>query len=214
MTGRFRAVGGGHVAQRTEEDDRSLLDRCLTGDRRAWEQLITSKSRLVYYALHQTFRAKGVESDESEVEELHNEVFSQLFADDCRKLRAFEGRNGCSLASWIRLIANRTALTYIARRGRLVLAGDDCGEEESDPMERIPDQAPGAEEVVVQEGEVARLREAVAGLNPDDRLFVTLYFLREMSLPEVAEVMRVTVNTIYSRKNRVLKRLREAMAGG
>jgi len=54
----------------------------------------------------------------------------------------------------------------------------------------------------------------VAALNLDDRLFVTLYFLREMSLPEVAEVMKVTVNTIYSRKNRVLKRLREAMGEG
>jgi len=199
------------VVQQTEEDDRFLLERCLTGDRRAWERLITSKSRLVYYALHQTFRAKGVEPAETEMEELHNEVFSQLFADDCRKLRAFKGRNGCSLASWIRLIASRTALTHIARRGRLVLAGDDCAEDENDPMERIVDEAPGAEEVVVREGEVAHLRAAVAALNSDDRLFVTLYFLREMSLPEVAKVMQVTVNTIYSRKNRVLNRLREAM---
>jgi len=202
------------VAQQTVEGDRVLLDRCLAGDRGAWERLITSKSRLVYYALHQTFRAKGVEPDESEVEELHNEVFSRLFADDCRKLRAFEGRNGCSLASWIRLIASRTALTHIGRRGRLMLARDGGDEEDGDPMERIADGAPAAEDVVVQAGEVARLREAVASLNPEDRLFVNLFFLREMSLPEVANVMQVTVNTIYSRKNRVLKRLREGMGEG
>jgi RNA polymerase sigma-70 factor (ECF subfamily) len=202
------------VAQQTADDDRILLDRCVAGDRDAWARLITGKSRLVYYALRQTFRAKGVEPEESELEELHNEVFSRLFADDCRKLRTFEGRNGCSLASWIRLIATRTALTHIGRRGRLVLAGDGGDEEESDPMERVADEAPGAEEVVVREGEVARLRAAVAALNSDDRLFVTLYFLREMSLSEVADVMQVTVNTVYSRKNRVLNRLRAAMAAG
>jgi len=199
------------------EGDEELLIACTRGERHAWARLVETKSRLVYYAIHSTFRAKEVEPAEGEVEGLHNEVFASLFADQCRKLVTFEGRNGCTLASWIRLIAVRTTLTHLSRRGRLLLASDCLGggeEDDGDPLDRLPHAGLNPEEEAVGSSEVARLRQAMASLSEADRLFATLHFLREMALSEVAAMMGITTNTAYTRKHRVLKRLRAALEGG
>jgi len=200
-----------------EAQEAGLVDACRRGEREAWARLVETKSRLVYHAIHTTFRAKGVEPADGEVEGLHNEVFAALFADGCKKLASFEGRNGCTLASWIRLIAVRTTLTHLSRRHRLVLATDHFGGrdvDEGEPLDRLPHAGPNPEEEAITAAEIARLRQAMASLSEADRLFVTLHFLREMRLPEVAEMMGITTNTAYTRKHRVLKRLRAALEGG
>jgi RNA polymerase sigma-70 factor (ECF subfamily) len=200
------------VTRQATEDDRLLLARCLTGDRQAWERLISDKSRLVYYAIRRTFQSKAVSFEEEEIEDLHNEVFTGLFANGCHKLRSFEGRGGCTLASWIRLIATRTTLTYLSRSRRAVSARSPA--DDRDPLDSIPDEAPAADEALAQQSDLTRLQEAVDALSPDDRLFITLHFEREMALPEVATILSASINALYSRKHRIVKRLRAAMEEG
>ena len=198
------------MTRQAAEEDGLLLAECLTGDRRAWERLIAGKSRLVYYAIRMTFQSKAADFEEEEIEDLHNEIFTSLFANDCHKLRSFEGRGGCTLASWIRLIATRTTLTYLSRSRRIVPVST-APDDERDPLESVPDDSPGADETLARQGDLMRLRVAVDDLSPEDRLFVTLHFEREMALPAVAAVMRLSLNALYSRKHRIIKRLRVAM---
>jgi DNA-directed RNA polymerase specialized sigma24 family protein len=52
------------------------------------------------------------------------------------------------------------------------------------------------------------LRELVDGLDAGDRLFLKYYYEDELSPEEIATVMSVTVSAIYSKKSRILDKLR------
>ena len=99
------------------EEDCELLLRCFSGDRKAAEILVRKFSSLVYQSVQYTIMAKHISFDRSLLEDLHNTVFLQLFESKCKKLRQYKGKNGCSLASWIRLIAVRTALNHLRKKG-------------------------------------------------------------------------------------------------
>lgn len=101
----------------SEEETRVLLSRCFAGDRQAAEGLVRQYSSLVYYAVRNTLLVKVVSFSNQDLEDLHNTVFLALFEDHCRKLKQFEGRNGCSLASWIKLVAVRMVLDHLRRKG-------------------------------------------------------------------------------------------------
>jgi len=73
-------------------------------------------SDLVYKSIQATLLVTQVRFNKQDLEDMHNTVFLQLFEDKCKKLRQFEGRNGCSLASWIKLVAGRIVLNYVRKK--------------------------------------------------------------------------------------------------
>jgi DNA-directed RNA polymerase specialized sigma24 family protein len=99
-------------------DERDLLHRCLAGDRRAWTTLVESLTRYVYYLIRLTARRHATEFTDEEMADLHNDLFLALFEDNCRRLRAWRGDNGCTLRSWIRVITIRRTIDALRRRRR------------------------------------------------------------------------------------------------
>jgi len=105
------------------EQDRSLLSGCFADNGEARETLVRQFSNLVYQAVLHTLTAKSVQFNRHDVEDLHNNIFVKLFDNNCRKLRQYKGRNGCSLATWIRLVAVRTVLDHLRKKGVDAIAG-------------------------------------------------------------------------------------------
>src|SRR5436309_6216251 len=58
-------------------------------------------------------------------DDLTHEVFLALLRDDGRRLRHFEGRNGCSFTGWLRVVAVRLTIDMLRRERRLVSLDDD-----------------------------------------------------------------------------------------
>ena len=55
------------------------------------------------------------------------------------------------------------------------------------------------------------LEEAIKGLDPTDRMLVTLRYFEDMELSKIAWIMDENINTIKSRLYRALKKLRVAL---
>ena len=100
--------------------DQALLAGCISGNRLTQEALVKQFSNLVYTSVQYILRARNISYCRSDLEDLHNTIFVTLFEKGCKKLRQYKGKNGCSLASWIRLIAIRTVLDHLrkAERGK------------------------------------------------------------------------------------------------
>ena len=98
-------------------DDRRLLSRCLEGNREAWEKFVTRFSGLVYKSVKDTLSTKGVSFNREDIEDLHNSLFLRLFENSCKKLRQYQGKNGCSPASWLRVVTVRTDTESHQRQG-------------------------------------------------------------------------------------------------
>ncbi len=185
--------------------DRELLDACFDGNRIAQEEFINRFSKLVYYSIHRAFKVKGLAPGQEEVEDLFGDVFLSIFDSDFAKLRSFEGRNGCSLASWIRLIAGRKAIDHLRdkHRDKVGVSADyDTGH-----AERSDD--PDPEETFLDREREDILSAAIIRLPPEDLLFLNLYYEDEHPPERIAEILGVSVNTVYSRKHRMLERLKK-----
>lgn len=86
-------------------EERDLISGCLKRDKSAWDAFVVQYSRLVYHATEFTCRSFGVAADPPVIQDLYQEFFVSILRDNSKKLRQFRGDSGCSLASWLRIIA-------------------------------------------------------------------------------------------------------------
>ena len=191
----------------SHEEDLRLLSGCISGDRRATETFVKRFSDLIYRYVQNTLIVKKTSFNSQDLEDLHNTIFLQLFEQRCKKLRKYQGRNGCSLASWIRLVAIRTVLNHLRKKGidaigwqRKRISIEDLPELKGDELEAW---------AVMEKAEQGRLlQNGIQDLPPRDRLFVKLHFEMEFSMEEVAEAMQLSIQNVYTVKHRAIQRLR------
>ncbi len=188
--------------------DRELLDACIDGDRRAWARFVERFTRYVYYLIQLTAKRYDARMDEAEAADRHNDVFLALLEDDSRRLRAFTGKNGCSVRSWIRVITIRRTVDALRRRRRhLSLDAQDGGGPE------LVDDAPDALDVLVQQADARRRQQLTSlaeSLSERDRLLLHLLYTEKLSADAAAAALRIKRGALYTRKTRLVQRLREA----
>jgi RNA polymerase sigma factor (sigma-70 family) len=177
-------------------EDRQLLSKCLSGDRGAWETVVRRFSNLVYQTVRSTFISKQTPFSRQDLEDLHNTVFLGLFEQGCAKLKLYQGRNGCTLASWIRIVTVRTVLNHLRKKG----VDGPLWEKKKTPVEGLSwlkgeDQGPLA---LMESAEQEKLvHEGIKSLAPRDRLFMKLHIDQGLPVEEVAEALQISVQNAY-----------------
>lgn len=169
--------------------DHSLVDRCLSGDEAAWEDLVRIHTRRVY-GLCYRFTGK-----DAEAQDLTQEVFLRVY----RTLKTFRAAEG-SFATWLARLTRNLLIDHY-RRTRQERITDS-----------IEDQLPVLEESVTaaarpegmlagrEAGEI--LQGALQKLSPELREAVILRDLQDMEYREIADVLRIPEGTVKSRLNR------------
>lgn len=179
-------------AERTENRldlDATLVDRCLSGDDTAWEDLVRGHTRRVY-SLCYRFTGK-----DSEAQDLTQDVFLRVF----KTLRSYRAAEG-AFATWLaRLTRNLLIDNY--RRTRADRVTDSIDDqlstvEETHAASARPDGLVAGREA----SEI--LQAALDKLSPDLREAVILRDLQEMEYKEMASVLNVPEGTVKSRINR------------
>jgi RNA polymerase sigma factor for flagellar operon FliA len=79
------------------------------------------------------------------------------------------------------------------------------------PTECLGSPDEPVDERLTREDEVARLRDAMRGLNQQERTVLSLYYFEELKAREIAEVMGVSESRISQIRSRALCQLREAL---
>ena len=191
----------------TQDEDKALLSRCFSGDRKASETLVLRFSNLVYRSIQHILMIRQVAFNTQDLEDLHNTVFLRLFENRCKKLRQYQGKNGCSLASWIRIVTVRIVLNHLRKKG----IDSITWQKRRIALENLPEfigdePSPWVEmEKAEQEN---MLEHGMRKLPPRDRLFMKLHFDHGLTVPEVAETMQLSVDNVYTVKHRAIQRLK------
>jgi RNA polymerase sigma factor (sigma-70 family) len=148
--------------------------------------------------------------NQADLEDLHNTVFLRLFENDAKKLRQFEGRNGCSLSTWIRIIAVRIVLNHIRMRGLDSIAG----QKGRIPLEDIP-ELNLADSAAVEEIEKIERQQSIMNsirqLPPRERLFLVLHFENGYSIEQVAQTLNLSLGNAYIIKHRAIQKLKSSI---
>ncbi|MCJ8500219.1 RNA polymerase sigma factor [Desulfatitalea alkaliphila] len=166
------------------------------------QQLILQYQPGVLRAIQAVLGRWGGAPREWVAEDLSQELFAALFEHNGAKLRSFQGRNGCSLRTWLHTVAVRRVLNHL-KRSR---SADASLEERESAMadDRLP-----ADEALMHREAVAFLREAVAQLPDMDRLAFRLIFEDGLGYDAAAEVCRLSKGALYTRIFRIKARLRD-----
>ena len=196
------------IAERLDSDS-SVVERCLSGDAAAWEELVRLHTRRVY-GLCYRFTGK-----DSEAQDLTQDVFLRVF----RALGSFRSTEG-SFTTWLARLTRNLLIDHY-RRTRNERVTDSIEEqlprvevrnEGMSVMSSRPDSALAGREAS------ELLQSALGKLSPELRETIILRDLQEMEYREIAEILSIPEGTVKSRLNRgraelgrLLKKYREAI---
>ena len=175
-------------ALRQEADERLLVEAAQRDPRRFAELYELNFHRVYAYV------ARRVKSRE-EAEDLTSDVFHQALA----KLKQFEWR-GAPFSAWLfRIAAN--AITD--RWKRMARASNDP------PPNDLEDSSASTRDIEQR----ATLFQLVEGLPSDQRRVVTMRFVEQKSIREIAQEIRRTEGAVKQLQFRALEKLRAQMEG-
>src|SRR5690242_15331163 len=178
-----------NLIEKSLDHDSTLVDRCVSGDDAAWEELVRQHTRRVYGLC---YRFTG---SDSEAQDLTQEVFLRIF----RSLRSFRSSEG-SFVTWLARLTRNLLIDHY-RRTRHERVTDSI--EEQLPMLEEHMAASARPEGLVAGREASEiLQAALQKLSPELRETVILRDLQEMEYREIAQVLNVPEGTVKSRLNR------------
>ncbi|HEU4515814.1 MAG TPA: RNA polymerase sigma factor [Steroidobacteraceae bacterium] len=148
--------------------------------REAFDQLVPAYRRRVFGLAYSILRERTA------AEDLAQEVFVKLW----QALPRYDGR--AKLSTWVYAITRNAAVSALRARRRSLSMSDEGVLAEVEAIAAAPGTEPGD----------AGLRRQVEALPEKQRQAVTLYYLDERPVDEVAEMMGIPVNTVKTHLHR------------
>jgi RNA polymerase sigma factor (sigma-70 family) len=193
-------------------DDLEFVRRCTKGDKQSWDQFVEQYSRLIYSSIYSILKIKGLRFTQDHIQDLFQEIFSSLLQDSYKKLKSFQAKGGCSLASWLRQVTVNFTISYIRGLKPMV----SLEEENEDGLllkDILPGQAGIPADTLIQKEKLAQLKECIDLLNRDDRFFLELHINRGITLERLTGKFRLSRGAIDMQKSRIMERLKECFRG-
>src|SRR5665213_3170195 len=175
------------------DSDSTIVERCLSGQDTAWEELVRLHSRRVYGIC---YRFTG---RDSEAQDLTQEVFLRVF----RALGSFRSVEG-SFTTWLARLTRNLLIDHY-RRTRNERITDSIEEQVSGAEGRAGEKFRSASrpDSAVAGREASELLQAALGkLSPELRETIILRDLQDMEYREIAGILAIPEGTVKSRLNR------------
>ena len=173
-------------------EERRLLAAIRGGDRTAAEELVERTYSAVYASLYRLCGDGDLAAD------LTQETYRKAW----EALDGFDGRS--QFFTWLYRIAYTTFLNHI-RRPRRITSLDDAEAPE------LADDRPPADQLLSDQEESERLRDAVMQLPEDLRFTVTAHFWGGLPVKEIARIENITTVAIRKRLHKAFSILESTL---
>jgi len=87
----------------------------LKRDGPAWNDFVHQYSGLIYHRIKTTLTIHHLDPSQHLIDDIFQDIFLSLVKDDFAQLRRFRGDHGCTLASWLRMIATRRTIDHLRK---------------------------------------------------------------------------------------------------
>ena len=196
-------------ARGTPVQDEDLVRRFLGGERQAFEQLMRKQQDRIYGFCYRYFGSK------EPAEEAAQEIWVKIF----KNLDRFRGDS--KFTTWMYRVALnhcRNLSAFEGRRGKGKHDSLDAERDDGEGTKRrrdLPDQGPGAEEMLVTDERRQMMHEELGRLDPIWREVLLLRDVEGMSYDDIGASLDVAPGTVKSRihrarselKNRITRRM-------
>ncbi len=171
------------------DTDVQLVDRCLSGQEAAWEDLVKVHTRRVYSICYR------FTNSDTEAQDLTQDVFLRVF----KNLRSFRAGEGLFVVWLTRLTRNLLIDHY--RRTRMERATESI-EDQTSALEENTAAIARTDGMLAGREASELLQAALQKLSPELRETVILRDLEELEYREIAQILNVPEGTVKSRLNR------------
>lgn len=193
----------------SEIDDFDLIERCVSrADEGAWESFVRKYSRLIWSAVHKTFRSSSFSYAREDAEDAYSGIFLSLLEDDFRRLRQFKSRNACSLSTYLTVVAVNHTIDYLRREKKHFPA---MAEDAHEAHVQLADRRQNIEADLMEQELHASVNAAVDALPGQDRQVYDLLFREDRAPEAAAETLGISVPALYTRKHRLIEKIRNLL---
>ncbi len=189
-----------------EESDQELVERIRGGDIRAFETLHRRYYERIYRL---AYLRLGNAEDAAD-------IASQTFCRALQSLHSYQFRRGLSLYPWLHRIASNLVVDAVrARPAGGVLSLDAQAADDVDAfLEYLPADGPSAQDLVERSEVRAAVREAIDKLPKEQGRALTLRFLGDLSIKEIAQALDRSEGAVKSLLHRALVGMRQHLKDG
>ncbi len=173
----------------TNDSEYQVIDRILAGEREVYAQLV---DRYKSYAYTIAFK---VLQNRPEAEEAAQDAFIKAF----HYLSGFNRQ--AKFSTWLYRIVFNTAISYKRKNRQQFQSIENT----------VIEYSQEAEGMLEKTDKKKYLNLALAKLNETDRTAISLFYLEEFSLDEIADIMKMQANTIKVRIHRARQRLADEL---
>jgi RNA polymerase sigma-70 factor (ECF subfamily) len=167
----------------------SLIERCLSGEQGAWEEMVKAYTKRVYGLCYR------FTSRDNEAQDLTQEVFLRVF----KSLGSFRAGEG-SFVVWLTRLTRNLLVDHYRRTKQERVT--DAIEDKLPVLEERTAQFSRTDGLLAGREAGELLQAALEKLSPELREAVILRDLQDMEYREIARVLSVPEGTVKSRLNR------------
>jgi RNA polymerase sigma factor (sigma-70 family) len=171
------------------KSDEELMTAYVGGDGAAFDELFRRYAPMLMRIMHRQMR----------VEDDRRELVQQTFLQLHRARNDFQ--QGRKLRPWLMTIAYNLKREYFRRRMR----------KPETPLEFEPADTREHRDPLERKAAVLRLRAALAQLPEGQRDVIAMHWFEELSFPEVAKIIGLSVSAVKVRAHRGYKQLRKLL---
>ena len=181
------------------EQENNLIEKILSGDEEAFAEIVKIYLDQIYNFV---FRLAG---DRDAAEDITQETFVKAW----KNLKRFDqSRN---FKTWIFTIAKNTTYDWLKKKKEIPFSSftDDEGESW---LENVADENILSDEILARKDIAEEFDAILQKIPPHYRAILLLHYKEDFSLHEIAEILGEPYNTIKSRHQRGLGRLKKELA--
>lgn len=171
-------------------EDQLIIDRILAGDHTACNSLVFRHQTYVYTLVWRMLKNK------EDTEEVTQDVFIKAL----KKLPGF--RKESKFSTWLYRIAYNESISFLRRQRNLQSLDDNSPE---------PQIEARAIDSLKEEERLRYIQQALDQLQAEDAAILTMFYLQDLSLQEIADITGQQSNTLKVRLHRARKRMLHKM---
>ena len=185
-----------------------FVQACVKGDKQSWNEFLSRYSRLIYNYIYSVLAVKGSSLPVEQIEDIFQEIFYSLIKDNYKKLATYQGRNGCTLASWLRQVTINFTIDYL-RKLKPTVSIDLETEEGLSLKDILKDLSADVVEFLSDQDRLQTLQDCVDSLELGDQYFMELYLNQGLSLEQIREYLKINRGAVDMRKSRIFQKLQD-----
>lgn len=184
-----------------------LLQQLLVGNLTAWRVFVQQYDRFVWAGIDSVLRRFPRYNTRVERDDIHATLLLSLLARDKQKLRVFRFERGVRFSTWLSLLAARATRDHVraarvrSNHMRPLTATELNDEGALDPLASLLDKEAAS-----------RVLTEIEYLSLKDRQLLELSFVQARAPEQVAAIMKISVDTVYTKKHKLRLRLQQVLA--